>query len=129
MRKLAPLMLLIGVMVVLAACYPFGYSSNWATETLPPTPTTPTTPSPTVSTANGTATVIIDNFAYNPATLIVTKGTTVTWTNKYPLAHRVNADGGGFASGNLGTRSSFKWTFNESGNYTYHCENHPSMKG
>ena len=131
MKKLALLTLLMGTMLLLVSCYPFGADGGWDKEEKPPAQTTQTTtPGPTIVTANGTtAAVIIDGFAFTPTTFIVNKGTTVTWTNKYPVAHRVVADGNEFASGNLGTGISFSWTFNESGNYTYYCGNHPTMNG
>jgi len=129
MRKVALLTSLIVAMVYLASCYPFGAGGGWDTEKTPPVTTTPTTPIPTVATANGTGAVSIDGFAYTPTTLVVTKGTTVTWTNKYPLAHRVIATKEEFASADIRTGASFSWTFKESGNYTYYCSIHPTMKG
>src|SRR3990172_3974856 len=104
------------------ACYPFGADGGWDEEEKPPVQTAPTTPAPTVVTANGTtAAVIMDGFAFTPAILIINKGTAVTWTNKYPIAHRVVADKNEFVSFNasLSTGLSFSWTFTESGNYTY----------
>jgi plastocyanin len=80
--------------------------------------------------ANST-TVIIDGFAFYPAVLTVPKGTTVTWTNKYPVAHRVssNVTSPNFTSPSLSTGASFTWTFPDSGNFTYYCSLHPTMNG
>jgi plastocyanin len=81
--------------------------------------------------ANNT-TVIIDGFGYFPAVLNITRGTTVTWMNKYPVAHRVTADNGSsvnFSSASLSTGATFVFTFNDPGNFTYHCDLHPTMKG
>ncbi len=125
MKKIALLTLVITSLVSLVSCYPFGSNGSWDKEGNPPVQTVPETLAPTVATANGTTyTVIMDGLAFTPATLIVNKGTTVTWTNKYPVAHRVVADKNEFASGVLGTGLSFSWTFSESGNYTYYCANH-----
>ena len=130
MNKLVLLTLLIGATIVLGSCYPFGADGTWDKEEKPPAPMTPTGSSPTVSTANGTdAVIIIDVNGFNPTTLIVNKGTTVTWNNKSTVGHRVIADREEFASGNFGPGASFAWTFNQSGNSTYHCSNHPSLKG
>lgn len=76
-------------------------------------------------------TVIIDSFAYYPPVLTVPRGTTVTWINKYAVPHRVSSDGASpnFSSPSLGTGAFFTFTFSESGNYTYHCDAHPTMKG
>lgn len=128
MNKLVLLALLIGATIVLGSCYPFGADGTWDKEEKPPASMTPV--GPTVSTANGTeAVIIIDVSGFNPTTLIVNKGTTVTWNNKSTVAHRIIADREEFASGNFGSGASFTWTFDQSGNYTYHCSNHPSLKG
>jgi len=132
MGKIALLALVIVVLVSPVSCYPFGSGGSWDKEENPPAQTTPVTTGPTVVTVNGTAyTMVIDGFVFNPTTLIVNKGTTVTWTNKYPIAHRVVADKNEFVSFNatLTTGLSFSWTFTESGNYTYTCGNHPTMNG
>ncbi len=130
MKKLVLLTLLIGATVALVSCYPFGADGTWDKEEKPSAQTTPTTPSPTVSTVNGTeAVIIIDINGFNPTILIVNKGTTVTWNNKSTTGHRVIADKEEFASGSFGPMASFVWIFNQSGNYTYHCSNHPSLKG
>lgn len=117
MRRLALLMLLIVATVVLTSC---GNGGGGQKEL------TPSTLSPVA--VNGTVMVIIDDFAFNPPALTIDKGIKVTWTNKYPLPHRVTADGGEFASGALGTGATFSYVFDASGTYAYHCDNHPSMK-
>ncbi|MDO8715987.1 MAG: plastocyanin/azurin family copper-binding protein [Dehalococcoidales bacterium] len=130
MKNLVLLALLMGIMLSLVSCYPFGSDGSWDKEEKPPVQTTPAATGPAVVTVNGTAYAFnIDGFAFTPTILIVNKGTTVTWTNKYPIAHRVVADKDEFASGVLGTGLSFSWTFSESGNYTYYCANHPTMNG
>ena len=125
MNKLALLALVIAVLASQVSCYPFGSNGSWDKEEKPAAQTTPVATGPTVVTANGTDyTVIIDGFAFTPVILIVNKGTTVTWINKYAVAHQVVADKNEFASGVLSTGRSFSWTFSESGNYTYHCASH-----
>ncbi len=73
--------------------------------------------------------VNISNFAFNPATLTVTVGTTVKWTNQDQMDHTVTADDKSFDSGQLAQGKSFSFTFTKEGTYTYHCSNHPSMLG
>ena len=125
MKNLALLTLLITSLVSLVSCYPFGSNGSWDKEAKPPAQTTPVATGPIVVTVNGTTYAFnIDGFAFIPSTLIVNKGTTVTWTNKYPVAHQVVADKNEFASGVLSTGRSFSWTFTESGNYPYHCATH-----
>jgi plastocyanin len=74
-------------------------------------------------------TVTIQNTAFNPATLNVQVGTTVTWINKDSVTHRVVSDTGLFSSGDLTTGMSYNYTFNQTGSYPYHCSIHPSMTG
>ncbi|MDY9923198.1 cupredoxin family copper-binding protein [Methanobacterium sp.] len=82
------------------------------------------------SSSNSTGnSVSIQNFAFNPSTLTVKAGTTVTWTNKDSTNHPVASDTGVFASGDLNNGDSYSYTFNQTGNYPYHCTTHTSMKG
>jgi plastocyanin len=76
----------------------------------------------------GTAVSIVD-FAFQPASIEVPAGSTVTWTNSGAAAHTVTADNGAFDSGQLEPGASFSQTFTTPGTYTYHCEIHPRMTG
>jgi plastocyanin len=64
---------------------------------------------PTAAAAN--ATVKIDNFAFLPATLTVTPGTTVTWKNEDDSPHRIGDKNGTFTSAALDTDDTFSHTF------------------
>jgi plastocyanin len=77
----------------------------------------------------GANTIAIQNFAFNPATLTVKAGTTVTWTNLDSTNHPVASDTGVFNSGTLNNGQSYSFTFNQTGSYPYHCTVHPSMTG
>ena len=79
-------------------------------------------------TANS-ATVNIDNFAFVPATLTVTTGTTVTWKNDDDSPHRIGDKDGTFKSAALDTDDSFSHTFAAPGEYAYICTIHPYMAG
>lgn len=82
----------------------------------------------TATTASGaTAAVEIKGFAFNPATLTIQKGTTVTWTNKDSAPHTVTGDA--FGSETLSQGQAFVHTFNEAGTFEYSCHIHPSMRG
>jgi plastocyanin len=73
--------------------------------------------------------VTIQNMAFTPSTLHIPGGTTVTWINKDNIAHEVVSDTGLFDSGILASGDSFNYTFNQQGDYAYHCSIHPSMVG
>jgi len=74
-------------------------------------------------------TVEIKDFAYAPASLEVTAGTTVTWTNNDTTAHTVSQNGGGFESGKLDPGKTFSFTFATPGTYEYFCQFHANMHG
>ena len=105
-----------------------------------PTPTATASPagSPTVSPGTPSAdtptpasevSVEIKDFAFNPATLTIAAGTTVTWTNNDTTAHTVTAADGSFDSGNLAPGDSFSFTFEDAGTFDYVCSYHPNMQG
>ena len=75
------------------------------------------------------ATVKIDNFAFAPATLTVTAGTTVTWKNEDDSPHRIGDKNGTFKSAALDTDDTFSHTFAAPGEYPYICTIHPYMAG
>lgn len=78
---------------------------------------------------SSTNTVTLQNMAFNPSTLNVQVGATVTWVNKDSVTHNVVSDSGVFDSGNLANGQSYNYTFNQAGSFPYHCSIHPSMKG
>jgi plastocyanin len=75
------------------------------------------------------ATVQIDNFAFTPATLTVTAGTTVTWKNEDDSPHRIGDKDGTLKSAALDTDDTFSHTFAAPGEYPYICTIHPYMVG
>jgi plastocyanin len=85
--------------------------------------------SPQAKNNTSTATEVkIDNFTFAPATLTVTEGTTVKWTNRDDIPHTVvSEDRSTFKSKALDTDDSFSYTFTKPGTYTYFCSIHPKM--
>jgi amicyanin len=76
------------------------------------------------------AAVGIDNFTFNPQTVTVKAGTTVTWTNKDDIPHGIAATNNAFKrSPALDTDDSFSFTFTTPGTYQYFCYVHPHMTG
>ncbi len=78
---------------------------------------------------NSYVTVTIQNFTYNPNTLTVKPGTTITWINQDSATHDVTGDSGTFISEDLARGDSYTHNFTKSGEYPYHCNEHPSMTG
>jgi plastocyanin len=82
---------------------------------------------PRAAAAQNGASVSIVDFAFQPASVEVAAGSTVTWTNSGAAPHTVTADNGAFDSGQLAPGASFSQTFDTAGTFTYHCEIHPQM--
>ena len=98
----------------------------------PPAPTA--TPAPTTSLPAGVP-VAIQNYGFNPQTVTVPVGTTVTWTNLDTVQHQITdssttlAPGLLFISKPLGKGDSYSFTFTSAGTYQYYCMIHPYMRG
>ncbi len=82
---------------------------------------------PTSGTGNA---VNIQNFAFSPATITVSAGTTVTWTNLDSTTHKIVSDSGSeLDSPNMDNGGVYTHTFSTAGTYAYHCGIHTYMKG
>jgi plastocyanin len=81
-----------------------------------------------VAAQDGAAVNIID-FAFEPATVEIPVGATVTWTNSGGAPHTATANDGAFNSGTLQPGGTFSHTFAAAGSFSYFCEIHPQMTG
>ena len=84
--------------------------------------------------SSATNTVVISNFSFNPETLKVQVGTSVTWINMDVVAHTVESGTPEtpealFRSDLLSRNESFSYTFNLPGTYSYYCGPHAYMTG
>jgi plastocyanin len=75
------------------------------------------------------STINVDNFSFSPATVTVSAGTTITWTNHDDIPHNIVEKDQKFKSKALDTDDSFTHTFTEAGTYEYFCGLHPKMIG
>jgi plastocyanin len=73
--------------------------------------------------------VEIKGFAFDPASLTVTPGTKVTWSNDDSTSHTATADDGSFDTGTIKQGSKVSATLRKPGTYSYVCQFHPFMKG
>ena len=97
---------------------------------MPPmsTPAAGTSASPTgPAVPVGGDAVSIDNFTFVPATLTVSAGTTVVWTNHDEEPHTVAASDGSFHSPGMGSQATYSHTFPTAGRFDYVCSVHPFM--
>ena len=110
-------MAVLGAAGIVAAGVLVGFGAYWASEDVE-----------SVS-ATGPGAVTIANFAFSPETLEVPAGTAVTWTNNDDLEHSIVADDDSFRSDPLGNGSSYEFTFDAAGQFSYVCGIHPEMSG
>ena len=75
------------------------------------------------------AQVKIANFTFDPPTLTVKAGATVTWVNADDIPHVVSEKDGKFRSPALDTDDRFSQTFSTAGTIEYFCAIHPHMTG
>jgi plastocyanin len=116
------ILLIVGTMMVIAGgCGGSG------------TNTDTTAPNDNVTSTQGeapmSASVTIENFEFKPPTITISKGGTITWTNKDTALHTATADGGDFDTSDIAQNESVALTFEESGTFSYICTYHPNMKG
>lgn len=71
----------------------------------------------------------ISDFAFQPGSIAVTAGDTISWTNDDAAPHTATADDGSFDTGQLAKGASGSHTFTTAGTFAYHCAIHPSMHG
>ncbi|MDT5368065.1 MAG: hypothetical protein QOC62_2496 [Mycobacterium sp.] len=73
--------------------------------------------------------VNIKDFKFDPATLTVPVGATVTWTNQDEEPHTIAAKDGSFHGPGMDTHGTYSFTFTKPGTYDYICSIHPFMTG
>jgi len=73
--------------------------------------------------------VQIVGFQFEPATVEVEVGDSVTWTNGDEAPHTATADDGSFDTGTLEQGASGSVTFDTAGSFSYFCAIHPDMMG
>ncbi|HSL34112.1 MAG TPA: cupredoxin family copper-binding protein [Candidatus Limnocylindrales bacterium] len=73
--------------------------------------------------------VSIANFAFGPATVTVTVGDSVTWTNTDAVVHTATASDGSWDTGDIAEGATASITFQAAGTFAYICTPHPTMTG
>jgi plastocyanin len=107
MKRFVSALVLVGAVSVMTACGGGGSSA-------PPPP----------------GTVVVQNLSFNPSSVSVKVGDTVTWQFKDgATAHNVDGKTSqpGLYSGNPQAGGSYRFTFTKAGTYRYVCDVHPSM--
>ncbi|CAN5497378.1 hypothetical protein BH20CHL6_BH20CHL6_14330 [soil metagenome] len=83
----------------------------------------------TGATAARDKSVSIEGFAFQPPSVSVSVGDTVTWTNQDSEGHTASLDDGSKSTELLGQGESGSITFTEAGTFGYFCRPHPFMRG
>jgi len=104
--------------------------SNKTPETVTSKPADPVKPAQTVTAtvAPIIAQATISNFAFQPQTLKIKKGDSVTWKNNDSAPHTVTGDTGGPESKTLNQGDNYSLKFDQVGTTKYHCAFHSGMK-
>jgi plastocyanin/uncharacterized membrane protein YozB (DUF420 family) len=76
-----------------------------------------------------TVTVLMQNFAFNPQTINVKKGTTIVFVNHDVAKHTVTSDTGKLNSGDINSGQSYSLKLDEPGTYPYYCAFHGDKGG
>ena len=69
------------------------------------------------------------SWRYDPSSVTVSVGGTVTWTNNGSTPVTVTSPDGLFDSDSIGPGGSFSYTFDTPGTFRYFCVPYPHMKG
>lgn len=131
-RRLSGVLLALLLLLGLSACgsddsSDSSSSDTTATDSGSGADTTDTTA--TADTGGDPTAPVIENFTFTPDPIEISQGDTVTWTNNDDFAHTVTADDDSFDSGNIDGGATFEQTFDETGDFTYHCAIHNQMTG
>jgi amicyanin len=121
----AAAVIVVALSVLIGACGNGG-SSDTTVTTAPSSGSSTTAP----ATSGGREVkVIMTNRSYDPETVTIKVGDTVTWVNEDAPQHDVVADNGEFKSDLFDKGQTFSFTFTQAGTYPYHCSIHPGMTG
>lgn len=115
-------LIIIGVIAVILLGYIYYYGGYKYGSPNPPAGTSSVSPNP-----DGSYSISMKNYAFNPAVLNVDAGKTVIWTNNDTASHDIS--GNGFKSPVMSNGQTYSFTFNTAGTYDYICALHPYMKG
>ncbi len=100
-----------------------------AAKTADTTPASSSLPVDAGENGGESITVRIDGMRFEPASVTVKPGTTITWIHGSSMPHTVTGNVEGLRSSTLYSGQQYSHTFDAAGRYDYACDFHPSMKG
>lgn len=81
------------------------------------------------SSGEDTHMIIIKDFHFSPDTMTIGKNDALTWKNNDRFSHTITSDDRKFSSPIIKKGETYTFTFDEAGEYSYHCMIHPTVKG
>ena len=81
--------------------------------------------SPPVSSSPNT--IVMSSDSFNPSSLTVSKGTTITWRNDDGAIHTSTSDSTGWDTGDMSAGAIRTTTFSTAGTFRFHCTYHRAM--
>jgi plastocyanin len=121
---------LVSVFALLTgACGGYSASAPSPVPSPAPAPSPAPTGDPSTSISIPVGAETLGNRAFNPDTVNVAVGSTVTWTNTDSVSHTSTSDTRAWDSGSVAPHAQFSVTFQNAGTFHYHCAIHPGMVG
>ncbi len=111
------------------------YFSNMTSDYTPAAVEQPKTEPAAAQTASATETAAIPNSIkitstdFQPNSMSVPTGTTVTWINTDTADQAIASENGEFDSGNIVPGGQYQYTFSQAGTFAYHSTINPTMTG
>lgn len=73
--------------------------------------------------------IVISNFSFAPARIVVHQGDTIKWVNRDIVRHNATAGDRSWTTGTLMPGGTGSVTATAAGTFNYICTRHPTMKG
>jgi plastocyanin len=77
----------------------------------------------------GSHTVVIKDYATDPATLYIKSGESVSWANQDEVTHTISATNNSFTTGPIYQGGQGSFTFAKPGVYQYYSTSYPNVRG
>ena len=129
MSKIA--LIVLAVIVIGGALYGINRGNRLTTDSPNVTSSNITSASQPKEQTVQTTRINIQSYAFTPAAISVSKGSSVVWTNDDTVAHTIveNDSLNGPSSQQIEPGQSYSFKFSQSGTFHYHCSLHPDMAG
>ena len=129
MPRFARLAVATIAVMALAACSSGAAATGTPGAAATGTPGTAAAAACAPSTATGTVTAGIKDFAFDPTAVSAKVGDVITWTNNGAASHTVTVDNQSGCDSTVAAGATTSLTFSAAGSYPFHCKIHSQMTG